>query len=54
MSLPKRFSGVPRKKVLVTFTAKMYWDLQKASKDRTVPELIRSVLEGYLSSLEGG
>lgn len=52
MSLPKRYSGVPRKKVLVTFTEKMYWELVDASRDKTVPELIRSVLEGYLSSLE--
>lgn len=54
MSLPKRNSGVPRKKVLVTFTVEMYWRLVDASRDRTVPELIRYVLEGYLSSLEGG
>ena len=52
MALPKRFSGIPRRKIILTMTAKMYWRLEKKSGNQTVQGLIRTILEGYLSSEE--
>jgi len=50
-TLPKRFSGISRRKVLLTMTEDMYWHLDlKKSNNQTVQELIRTILEGYLSS----
>lgn len=50
MVLPKRFSGIPRRKILLTMVEDMYWRLAKKSGDKSVQGLILTVLEGYLSS----
>ena len=50
MVLPKRFSGIPRRKILLTMVEDMYWRLAKKSGNKTVQGLILTVLEGYLSS----
>ena len=52
MVLPKRFSGIPRRKILLTMVEDMYWRLAKKSGNKTVQGLILTVLEGYLSSDE--
>ena len=55
MTLPPRFSGVSREKILLSLTTDMYWNLAKyAHPTKSVQELIREILEGYLSSKEKG